>query len=102
MANLLRRYPRLHNADTISKIIKTYAPASDNNNDAAYIANVSRWTGYGPNQHLDLNNNDTLSRLMAAMIRQEKGIKQSPAQVRIMISNQTASRVAVSANALGH
>ena len=102
MANLLRRYPKLHHADTIASIVRTYAPASDHNNDAAYIANVSRWTGYGANQHLDLSNNDTLSRLMAAMIRQEKGIKQSPSQVRIMISNQTASRVAVSANALGH
>ncbi|MDE2104411.1 MAG: hypothetical protein KGL39_44645 [Patescibacteria group bacterium] len=102
MANLLRRYPKLHHADTIASIIKTYAPASDHNDDKAYIANVSRWTGFGPNQHLNLNDSGTLSRLMAAMVRQEHGTKIAPQKVQVIIANKTGSSVAVSANALGY
>lgn len=71
MGTLLQKYPSRYGADTISSIINRYAPASDGNNDAAYIANVSRWTGFGPNQKLNLQNPLVLGKLVTAMSRQE-------------------------------
>ncbi len=87
MASLLKRYPTKYHADTLSKIITTYAPAKDHNNDKAYIANVAKWTGFSPNQHLNLNDQVVLSKVMAAMVRQEHGWKVTPDQVRDSVYN---------------
>ena len=85
MASLLKRYPKLYNASSIDSIIRTYAPASEND-DATYIANVSKWTGFGAKQQLDLNNPEVLSKLMAAMVRQENGITITPQQVQDQVA----------------
>ena len=82
MAALLGSYPEKHHADTLAKIINTYAPAKDHNDDAAYIANVSKWAGFKADQKLNLSNPVILSELMAAMVRQEHGWKVTPEQVR--------------------
>lgn len=72
MAGQLRRYGQRH-IDTIDGIINTYAPKSDHNDTAAYIRNVAKRTGFGTDQHLNLNDPGTLQTLMAAMIKQEQG-----------------------------
>lgn len=82
MAALLGSYPEKHHADTLTSIINTYAPAKDGNNDAAYIADVSKWIGFKPDQKLNLSNPEIISELMAAMVRQEKGWKVTPEQIR--------------------
>lgn len=60
--------------DTLKSIISTWAPASDNNDPAGYAALVAkRMGGIGTDEHLDLNNPETLTKLMAAMVTQEQG-----------------------------
>jgi hypothetical protein len=58
--------------DTVSKIVSHYAPASENPT-STYIQHVSQWTGFGPNEHLDLHNPEVLAKLVWAMTRQEQG-----------------------------
>ncbi len=54
--------------DTISKIISVYAPAGDHNNVPAYIADVSRQTGRGANEHLTDADRQAI---VAAIVRHE-------------------------------
>jgi hypothetical protein len=80
MANQLKLYVG-RGLDTISKIVSTYAPPSENDT-AAYIAQVSRATGIGPNDKLDINNPKTLGGIIDAMITQEEGRNRvTPAQI---------------------
>lgn len=53
-------------------IIHTYAPSSENNTQA-YINAVTKDTGFGMHDKLNLSNPAVLKRLMAAMIRHENG-----------------------------
>ena len=41
-----------HGKSTLTSLISSWAPPSDHNNDAAYVASVSRATGIGPNAPL--------------------------------------------------
>lgn len=58
--------------NTISGIIHTYAPSSENNT-RAYIDDVSSRTGYDSRQRLDLHNPEVLKTLASAMIQREQG-----------------------------
>lgn len=57
--------------DTISSIVKKYAPAADNNNVGAYIAALTKATGKGADDKLDLNDTGTLSALMKGIVKHE-------------------------------
>lgn len=58
--------------NTLNKIINTYAP--DNENDtAAYIANLSKMLGVGAGQQLDLNDANTLAGLVRGISQHESG-----------------------------
>jgi hypothetical protein len=59
--------------NTLQKIIRTWAPASDNNPTNNYILNVSRMSGFDENQVLDWTHPLTKGRIMFAMIHQEQG-----------------------------
>lgn len=62
---------------TIRDIVSTWAPANDSimrNHTSAYISNVVAWSGFGPEEVLDLHQWDTLWKLGRAMVRQENGI----------------------------
>jgi len=59
--------------NTVSKIISTWAPPSDNNPTAAYIANVSRALGVDPNAPLNMQDPAVMSKLITAIGVQEKG-----------------------------
>lgn len=58
---------------TVRDIISTWAPASDNNNTAAYIAQIARHLNVAPDAALNLRDPETLSRLMNGIIRHENG-----------------------------
>lgn len=58
--------------DTPYGIIHTYAPSSENDSQA-YINAVTKDTGFGAHEKLDLSDPATLKRLMTAMIRHENG-----------------------------
>lgn len=70
--NLLTYY-RGHKRDTVSAIIGSWAPPSDNNPTDAYIGTVAKAMGVRPNDRIDLNDKSTLRLLMDAMIRVECG-----------------------------
>ena len=57
---------------TVNDIISTWAPASENNT-ASYIQNVASRMGVDPNQTLDLNDTDTMVKLISAMTISENG-----------------------------
>ena len=57
---------------SLNKIISHWAPASENKTDE-YINAVSKSTGFGAEQLLDLSDPKVMSSLMAAMIKHEQG-----------------------------
>ncbi|HQT24970.1 MAG TPA: hypothetical protein PLK99_00025 [Burkholderiales bacterium] len=65
---------------TLSQIIGTYAPSSENNT-AAYIAAVAKDSGIKPGQVIDKTDPAVMSKLIAAMVRQETGQRISPQEV---------------------
>ncbi len=71
LAKLLFNYS-MRGLDTITEIISTYAPASENDTNA-YIAAVSVSTGYAPDYPLNLSDQGTLQNLVSAIIQHENG-----------------------------
>jgi len=63
--------------NTVTDIINVYAPPIENDTKN-YIAVVCKYTGFEPNQVLDLTDKDTLIRLVEAMIFMEQGIWINP------------------------
>lgn len=72
MARVLRNYQRRHNLNTIENIITRWAPGTENNT-RAYIDSVGRHSGLRTDQEINLDDDETLMRLMQAMIRHENG-----------------------------
>lgn len=64
-----------HNRDglkTLSQIISKWAPSTENDT-TAYVSNVSKATGFGPDQSLNLENISTMRSLVIAMTGVENG-----------------------------
>ncbi|EOV0647707.1 hypothetical protein ACOIOT_003413 [Cronobacter turicensis] len=59
--------------NTLSSIVKTYAPASDNNNVEAYIDALTKATGKGANDALSADDTSTIARLMKGIVDHENG-----------------------------
>lgn len=76
MKNLVN-YQRLHNLDTIRKIITRYAPPIENNTEA-YIADVCKRCGVGPDDHFDDTEPQHLILLAKAVVRHEQGTCPDP------------------------
>lgn len=72
MAENLRGYQNRYGLNTLRGIISRYAPASENDT-SAYIADVSKHTGFGADQRLNLNDARMLAPLVSAMILHENG-----------------------------
>jgi len=72
ICKLLRTYNTKYKLKTITGIINRYAPPNENPT-AAYIKNVSTWTGFGAKEALDFDNVVTLAKLAKAITRQENG-----------------------------
>lgn len=70
--NLIAYQDRL-NKRSIAAIVASWAPAADRNDPAAYAAAVSRLTGLGVDQVLDLHSYAHLKPLMVAMATVEQG-----------------------------
>lgn len=69
--NLLSYYSS--GTNTLQGIIYKWAPPSDNNDTAAYVAYVSNKTGFSPTQPIDLNNQTTMRKVVMAMTEVENG-----------------------------
>lgn len=59
--------------NTISSIVNKYAPASDNNDVAAYIAALVKATGKGATESLNAGDTPTIARLMRGIVDHENG-----------------------------
>lgn len=67
----LMRYAK-RGKDTIRSIISTYAPAGENNTDA-YIAAMVKTLGVGADDHLNLNDKNTMRGLLTGITAHENG-----------------------------
>lgn len=84
----------------IKQIISRYAPPGENDT-AAYIRDVAKTTGFGPEQYINLNDRTTLARLMHAIVKHEKGGKTAnklSEKVIIEILNNTGGSAIVSSS----
>jgi hypothetical protein len=72
MAHQLQLYQHRDHLNTISQIVRKYAPPNENNT-AAYIAYVAGQMHINPNAALNLDDRGQLSSLMHAMIHKEQG-----------------------------
>ncbi|HEY9663066.1 MAG TPA: hypothetical protein V6C65_31870, partial [Allocoleopsis sp.] len=73
LGDLLQRYGS-EGHDTLRKIISRWAPPSENNTNLL-IQRASQWTGFSPDQQLNLKDPETLRKVMIAMNRNEFGTK---------------------------
>ena len=69
---ILRRYIRRYKKNTISSIVSTWAPSSENNT-LKYIDRVSQMTHLSPDDPIDYYDRDTMCKLVAAMAQVECG-----------------------------
>jgi hypothetical protein len=97
MVSQLRLYQNRDHLDTIKDIISKYAPPTENDT-AQYIKNVSQWTGFKPDERLNLNDDATVAKLVAAMSRQEGRNPVSSGVVRVEINNNTGGSAVVTTN----
>jgi len=72
MLKLLRNYIRLHECDTIEKIISRWAPKNENNT-SAYINHVSQRTGIPAGQPISQNDREKLINIAYAIAYHENG-----------------------------
>jgi soluble lytic murein transglycosylase len=63
----LAAYGSKHGINTLAGVINRWAPASDGNNDAAYIASVSKATGIGANDPINLGDKAVRAKILPAM-----------------------------------
>src|SRR5687768_579751 len=73
-AKNLLSYQKAHKLNTVEAIISKWAPQKENNT-GAYVQAVSQKLGVNPWQRLDLDNEDTLTNLTAAIIEHENGMQ---------------------------
>lgn len=77
---ILRRYIRRYHLNTVQLIISRWAPRSENDT-SAYVSTVCRETGLQPNQPIDFADQETMTRLVAAMCLVECGQPVDIAQI---------------------
>lgn len=83
--------------NTIHDIISNWAPKKDGNDTEGYIKYVVANTPYAENQKLDLNDNQTLAKLIAAMSRKEdSSSRYSTGRIQVAIQNNTGGNAVVS------
>ena len=71
MVQNLRAQKTKHGLDTITGIVGRWAPQSDGNDTGKYVNSMVAQTGFGANQHLDLNDQRVVAPLISAIIKQE-------------------------------
>lgn len=69
---ILRRYIRRYHKDTVTSIVSTWAPSSENDTQK-YIYVVCQRSGLTPEEHIKFEDKNTMCRLVAAMAFVECG-----------------------------
>lgn len=73
LTRLLMNYYRIYKIDTIRGVIKRYAPSNENNTEA-YINHVCKLMGLGPDEEIDLYDENVIRPLVKAIIQHENGV----------------------------
>ncbi|CAL9980901.1 endolysin [Vibrio phage D526] len=73
MAKLLKNYQTRYGLRTVKDIINRWAPPVENNT-SSYVSHVAKVLGVGVTESIDLNNTETLTKLVKAVIKHENGI----------------------------
>lgn len=73
LIKLLQNYQRLHGLRTISQLISRWAPGTENNT-SVYIAAVSKETGFGRDERIDMFDRRTAILMASAISKVENGI----------------------------
>ncbi len=73
LMKLLQNYQRVHRLLTIRQLITRWAPSSENDT-ARYVQRVSRMTGYGADERIDLSDKSVATSMAAAISRVENGV----------------------------
>lgn len=103
LANQLRLYENRDGLRTIRGIISRYAPGNENNT-AAYIANVSKRTGMGADQQIDPTNLAQLVKLILAITKQENASSDftETGVSRVVIENKTGGNAQATLAGMAH
>lgn len=72
MIVILRNYQRKHGLNTVTGIIRRWAPTNENNTQA-YIDSVAKSTGVTPDQFVHTDDSRFMMKLLQAIIRHENG-----------------------------
>ena len=72
MIIILRNYQRKHGLNTVTGIIKRWAPPNENNTQA-YINSVVQATGVTPDPRIDTSDSRFMMKLLQAIIKHENG-----------------------------
>lgn len=98
MVNNLHKYGS-RGWNSIDSIVDHWSPAGGKGNSpataAAYKMALQKALGVGVDQHLDLNNPDTLERLLPAMIKQEQGFNSFSASQIAAAAGDTTNNVTI-------
>lgn len=92
-ARQLLLYQDRDHLNTISQIIKKWAPPNENDT-AGYIAQVSKGSGFGENQALNLHDPATMSALVKEMIKHETGRYVQPDVVDSGVNRAVTTQIA--------
>ena len=102
--NQIERDIKVHHQATPQQLIAGnsewpgWAPKGDGaNNPSAYLATIKGRSGLGANDALDPNNNDQLSRLIAAMAKQENSKSTLTPEIILKVIDQPGSNTTVQA-----
>lgn len=76
----LGTYLTKHNRNTIDKIIRSWAPPSENDT-VNYVSLVEKWSGFDRNKVLKAESGDDYIKIVAAMSRVENGVSAVMADV---------------------
>ena len=74
MMRILQNYQKRYQLRTIEQIIGRWAPHSENDTEA-YVASVESYTGIPRDREINIDDKETLCKLVAAMSRVENGVK---------------------------
>jgi len=72
LSKLLRNYQSIHGLNTVRMIINRWAPPTENDT-YSYVNAVASDVGVEPDTRIDLNQPETLAKLVEAVIRHENG-----------------------------
>ncbi|WP_080902967.1 structural protein P5 [Parabacteroides sp. Marseille-P3160] len=82
MFRIIRNYKLIYKLNTLREWIYRWAPPEDSNDTEAYIKSVSNNAKVRPDVEIDVNNEDLMCRIIAAMSGVENGIPAVMGDVR--------------------